>query len=244
MFHKILNVILIVIVVALAAAIYWRESGRVETHKEVYRDWARASSISLEKIQETEALQATIDSLKLENKRLEVQLKTIEEPGYYLVIDTEAKLFQIRKGQMVVREGQCAVGKGYHEVGSRSWNFETPAGERRITSKNINPTWYRPAWHWQEQGKEVPDEFITFSPNMPESERREAFKIMSHAEQELVKAVPGMLGKYSLGLGDGYYIHYGSGLGSAVSHGCVRLGSEDLEAIYRVLEVGDPVFIY
>jgi lipoprotein-anchoring transpeptidase ErfK/SrfK len=34
------------------------------------------------------------------------------------------------------------------------------------------------------------------------------------------------------------------GRGNNVSHGCIRLGHDDLEAVFRTLEVGSPVIIY
>ena len=55
------------------------------------------------------------------------------------------------------------------------------------------------------------------------------------------------LGKYRLNLGDGYAIHgtQATGqLGRSVSHGCVRVGDQDLEKLYRLAQVGDEVIIY
>ena len=189
-------------------------------------------------------LQVEVDSLKWELASRQTRAESEEAIGYYLVVDIAAREFRLRKGDMIIREGPCAVGKGYTNSGNNSWNFQTPTGERRITVKKKNPAWNRPSWYWQEKGERVPDEFITFSPNMPAAEREEAYRIMSRRERNLVRSVPGELGKYSLGLGDGYYIHYGKQLGQAASHGCVRVGADDLEAIYKVLEVGDPVYIY
>jgi len=59
-----------------------------------------------------------------------------------------------------------------------------------------------------------------------------------------VRAVPGALGNFKLDLGGGILLHYGVGRGRNVSHGCIRLGTADLEAIYRALPVDAPVLIY
>jgi lipoprotein-anchoring transpeptidase ErfK/SrfK len=56
-----------------------------------------------------------------------------------------------------------------------------------------------------------------------------------------------VLGEYALELGDGYLIHgtlYKRMLGMPVTHGCVRLGDEDLRVVYRNLQIGSKVFIY
>ena len=56
-----------------------------------------------------------------------------------------------------------------------------------------------------------------------------------------------VLGKYRLELGDGYGIHgtdEPEKLGSNVSHGCVRLGDNDIAQLYTMANVGDTVIIY
>ena len=56
-----------------------------------------------------------------------------------------------------------------------------------------------------------------------------------------------VLGKYRLNLGDGYAIHgtdQPEKLGQSVSHGCVRLGDEDIARLYAMASVGDTVIIY
>jgi lipoprotein-anchoring transpeptidase ErfK/SrfK len=57
----------------------------------------------------------------------------------------------------------------------------------------------------------------------------------------------GVLGTHRLNIGDGYALHgtdKPQTIGQAVSHGCVRLRNEDIETLYRMVQVGTPVFIY
>ena len=56
-----------------------------------------------------------------------------------------------------------------------------------------------------------------------------------------------VLGHYRLELGDGYGIHgtdEPDKLGQSVSHGCVRVGDDDLAQLYAMANVGDEVIIY
>jgi lipoprotein-anchoring transpeptidase ErfK/SrfK len=56
-----------------------------------------------------------------------------------------------------------------------------------------------------------------------------------------------VLGHYRLELGDGYGIHgtdEPDKLGQSVSHGCVRLGDDDIARLYQIANVGDEVIIY
>jgi hypothetical protein len=58
---------------------------------------------------------------------------------------------------------------------------------------------------------------------------------------------PGVLGSHRLYIGGGYGIHgtnAPSSIGRSVSHGCIRLRNEDIEALYRLVPVGSPVYVY
>ena len=59
--------------------------------------------------------------------------------------------------------------------------------------------------------------------------------------------VSAMLFRVALSFGNGYYIHgtlYRRLLGQRVTHGCVRLGDNELEQVYRTAPTGTPIFIY
>ncbi len=61
------------------------------------------------------------------------------------------------------------------------------------------------------------------------------------------RAIPGELGEYQLDLGDGYLIHgtpRKASIGTATTHGCVRVDDEQIEWLYDHIPVGTPVYIY
>jgi hypothetical protein len=61
------------------------------------------------------------------------------------------------------------------------------------------------------------------------------------------RQVAGELGRYRLDLGDGYLLHgtpHAESVGEASSHGCMRLGDDDIAWIYRHVPVGTPVYTY
>jgi len=61
------------------------------------------------------------------------------------------------------------------------------------------------------------------------------------------RQVEGELGRYALDLGDGYLIHGTTdprSIGRAVTHGCIRLGDEDIEWLFANVPAGTPVIIY
>ena len=61
------------------------------------------------------------------------------------------------------------------------------------------------------------------------------------------RRVEGELGRFALDLGDGYLIHGTAdpkSIGRAVTHGCIRLGDDDIDWLYRHVPVGTVVHIY
>lgn len=61
------------------------------------------------------------------------------------------------------------------------------------------------------------------------------------------RVVPGELGRFRLDLGDGYMLHgtpHTESIGTAATHGCIRLLDADIEHLYRHVPVGTPVYVY
>ncbi|MEO7713218.1 MAG: L,D-transpeptidase family protein [Gemmatimonadaceae bacterium] len=61
------------------------------------------------------------------------------------------------------------------------------------------------------------------------------------------RTIQGELGHFRLKLGDGYQLHgtpYAQSIGAAVTHGCVRLGDEDIEWLFANVPVGTKVYLY
>ncbi len=143
----------------------------------------------------------------------------------YLIVNTTHNTFRLMQGDNLIREGMCSTGSYtiLTKGDNKKWVFETPRGMMKVRSKQVNPVWVRPDWAFVEEGLPVP------SPRHP-----------SRYEY-------GTLGDYKLELKDGYLIHgtlYKRFLGMAVTHGCIRLGDDDLKAVYNTLKTGSKVFIY
>lgn len=61
------------------------------------------------------------------------------------------------------------------------------------------------------------------------------------------RKVEGELGRYALDLGDGYLIHGTpdpSSIGQAVTHGCIRLGDDDIAWLHEHVPAGTAVYVY
>jgi L,D-transpeptidase YbiS len=157
--------------------------------------------------------------------RVEKALAKLKPATPYIVIDTHANKFYWRTEDSVLFQATCSTGSGGELVDSltgRRWVFNTPRGAFKVNSKLTDPWWRKPDWAFIEEGEEIPDD---------PSERYD----------------PEMLGEYAMGFGDGYFIHgtlYKRLLGINVTHGCVRLGDEELRFVYDKIKIGTPVYIF
>jgi len=143
----------------------------------------------------------------------------------YLVVSSADNEFYIRNGKKVLHHGVCSTGSFILLKASdqRQWIFQTPRGMYRVQVKVEAPVWRMPDWAFIEEGLPVPP---------PDSPERYEY---------------GVLGEYALAFGNGYLVHgtlYQRFLGMPVTHGCIRLGDEDLRKVYQALSLGSRIFIY
>ncbi len=114
-----------------------------------------------------------------------------------------------------------------YPVGLGRDEWRTPKGKFKVLGKTKNPTWV-----------------------IPESIRQEHIRERGDHRRMIVGGAPdNPLGKYRLELTmPGYRIHGTDipwGVGMQVSHGCVRLYPEDIEALFPIIPVGAPgEFLY
>jgi tetratricopeptide (TPR) repeat protein len=180
--------------------------------------------------EEQQKTRRTMAELIDENFRLRENLKwlkpTVNNEEVYLELNLADNELMIKMGTQELYNFHMVSGKGRTWVKGlkRYKNFSTPKGIRHVSYKEKSPIWYRPNWSWQERGQEIPEDL-----------KRED------------RAVPGVLGKYRVNLGEGYSIH-GTSSGrikpGKYSHGCIRMGARDLKKVFEMTEEGTKVFIY
>lgn len=173
-----------------------------------------------------ETAETTQESLEKDITRLQGKLEKFTPTDAYIVINTNDNHFYLYKKKQLIRDGLCSTGKNERLVSNDStkeYIFHTPLGVHRVLGKFKNPVWAKPNWAFVEEGIPIPPP--------------------GHAS----RYESGTLGAYKLTLGDGYMIHgtiYKRFMGLNVTHGCVRLGDEDLEMVYNTMSVGSKVYIY
>lgn len=159
------------------------------------------------------------------NKQYAASLRKLEPAGTYVVVDQTQNRLYLMNDDKIVRSSVCSAGSGMilkASGSSKKWVFDTPRGIFKVRNKLQNPIWKKPDWAFVEEGKPLPTN---------PADRFES----------------GTLGKYALYLEDGYMIHgtlYTRLLGRSVTHGCIRLGAEDLQAVWDAAPIGTPVYIF
>jgi hypothetical protein len=215
------------------------------------------------------------DSLAYESARAAADRAT----GYRIVVDIFAhELFVIDKDDTLRAAPAATAMNSTLTYGGRSWRFETPRGVRRVLSKDRDPVWTPPEWHFAEVALEHQlklrslqrGQVVRLRDGTRLTTRGDEVGIIEPGSKEFVplvldehivfdntifippagtkhRVIQGELGHFRLALGDGYQLHgtpYANSIGSAVTHGCIRLRDEDIEWMYDNVPVGTKVYLY
>ena len=173
----------------------------------------------------TESERRELRDLRRRAEATESKIRALRPRGTYLIIDTGRNRLTLVKSDKPVLEAVCSTGSGRalaDPARKRRWVFDTPRGEFYIRAKHPSPVWIKPDWAFLEEGEPIPRKLAE-------------------------RLAPMELGDYAMDLGDGYLIHgtlYPRALGLSVTHGCVRLGDDDLDTVYHTARIGTPVYIY
>lgn len=108
--------------------------------------------------QEVNALQARVGDITR-------QTEDVPDTGQTIIVSTaENKLYVRRDGQTIF-EGVCSTGKGTTlAVDGKTMVFDTPIGKFRIKSKEENPQWVPPDWHYIEMARKEGMSVVRLNP--------------------------------------------------------------------------------
>ncbi|HUP62402.1 MAG TPA: L,D-transpeptidase family protein [Thermoanaerobaculia bacterium] len=246
--------------------------------------------------------QAGIDSVNTNLANAQASLRDFEDTDQTILVSTAENKVYVRRDRAVIFEAVCSTGKGTTLVDKgRTMVFSTPIGKFRVVSKEENPVWVPPDWHYVEEARknglrvvrlERGDSIdaITGNATAPvretgvwswldgEKESPASGSVLKVKGDTIVEITNGVerelpagqmiragdtvvippigvkqrrfdkvLGSHRLNLGDGYALHgtqQTSQLGTSASHGCIRLGDQDIATLYSIANVGDEVVIY
>jgi len=222
---KSIGIIVLSAMVMLWSEIYLpvKESMGLDIFSLAFRMYkTRASTLTMRL--ELPKLGPGIEALNGSVKQLTDQFATAFTNELYIVVNPNGNRLSLRRGQRVVLEAAISTGRNDTLTHlKRKWVFQTPRGIMSVIRKKKDPIWIKPDWAFLEKGESIP----------PRSSP--------------LRKEKGVLGAFLLDLGGGVMIHGTPQehlLGRSVTHGCIRVGYEDLKVLYDSVQVGTKVFIF
>ena len=180
----------------------------------------------------------------------------VPEDRPYLVVSIEERRVWYLDGQDTLFTAPVAVGSGATLViGGKTKRFQTPRGKMSITHKELDPIWVPPNWHYVEYARDRGLGIVDMSNASPNALAGfPAGRVPVSGGKVIIppwgspqRQHKGVLGVAKLEMYDGYYFHgtdNEASIGSAASHGCIRMRKNDILWMYRNVPVGTPVYIY
>lgn len=103
--------------------------------------------------------------LRTEVAKADKEIDEAEDTDQTIVVSTAENRVWVRRGGETVFTAVCSTGKGTTLVeNGRTMIFETPTGRFEIRSKEENPVWVPPDWHFVEEARKKKLEVLRLSP--------------------------------------------------------------------------------
>lgn len=143
--------ILIGAVVAIAGASAWLFSSTVNARYE--RDVSRM--VFNDNLDVLDGIKRRIGASTDTLKRILVDSSEVADSVPYIVVSIADHRLWYKRGDQILFTTQVATGSGrvLAKGGGNKWKFETPRGRLVVESKETEPTWVPPDWHYVEQAK-------------------------------------------------------------------------------------------
>lgn len=243
-----------------------RKLSRVETIDRMIQQQIKEQLAQLQKTMSRASTQVT--TLQSDVASTEKQIEDMHDSNFVITVSTaENRVYARRNGQLVF-DAICSTGKNTTlYTGGETKVFRTPIGRFRIRSKETDPKWVPPDWHYIEEaqgsglsvvhlenGECIGDLCAKGREVYAGGYKVEGGQLLVRGGAVVIPPVgttarqfPDVLGTHRLNLGDGYALHGTQNvkqLGTNASHGCVRLKNEDISRLYEMASVGDEVIIY
>ena len=192
----------------------------------------------------------------------------LQDSDFVITVSTAENKVYARRGGDLVFSAVCSTGSNSTlQAGGRTMVFRTPIGRFRVRSKEENPKWVPPDWHYIEEAQKNGLEVVRLNRGncigdvcasgsevtaggftvQPGSLIVRGGAVVIPPIGTTARQFPDVLGTHRLNLGDGYALHGTQAvkqLGQSVSHGCVRLHNDDIARLFSMASVGDEVIIY
>lgn len=143
---------------AFAMAGEWinlRDARRLDRVAEIDRMIAARTGNKAEALRGEAAQRAAqVNALQSKLQSVEQQSNDVPDTGRKIIISTTENKLYLRENGQAVFEALCSTGKGTTlALDGKTLIFDTPIGKLSVKSKEENPVWVPPDWHYVEQAR-------------------------------------------------------------------------------------------
>src|ERR1700737_4663504 len=104
--------------------------------------------------QTTAQRSAELNALQSKVQSAEKQTDDVPDTGQTIIVSTAENKLYVRQNGQTVFQAVCSTGKGSTlAVDGQTWVFDTPIGKLHVVSKEENPEWVPPDWHYIEEAR-------------------------------------------------------------------------------------------
>jgi L,D-transpeptidase catalytic domain len=116
---------------------------------------ARRLGPKLEKLRETaRQRELRLSGLRSRVEKVEVSLDDSGDTDRTILVSTAENRVFVREAGKIIFQAICSTGKGNTlQADGKTMTFDTPTGRFRILSKEENPVWVPPDWHFIEEAR-------------------------------------------------------------------------------------------
>lgn len=143
-----------------------RDDHRLERVAMIDKMIAERTGSKTEKLRtaaETKAAQ--IESLQKKAASIAQQTQDQPDTGQTIIVSTAENKLYVRNNGQTIFEAICSTGKGTTlAVDGKTLVFDTPIGKLHVVSKEENPVWTPPDWHYVEQARKQGKRVVRLQP--------------------------------------------------------------------------------
>lgn len=143
-----------------------RDEERLRRLDRIDRMIAEKLGAKLEKLQEISGEKGErVEKLRSDVASATLDLDEAKESEQTIIVSTAENRLRVRRGGQTIFEAVCSTGKGTTlEIAGRKMIFDTPTGRFRVQSKEENPVWVPPDWHFVEEARKKNLEVVHLNP--------------------------------------------------------------------------------
>ncbi len=143
---------------AFGAAGEWinmRDASRLQKFEQIDKLIAEHSSGKVAELQASvDKSTSGVNALQNKARSIDKAIDQASDTDQTIMVSTTENKVYVLNGDKTIFEAICSTGKGTTlEANGRTMRFNTPIGKFKVISKEENPMWVPPDWHYQEEAR-------------------------------------------------------------------------------------------